>query len=50
MTRQAAKIPDAMVSAEELRQLRIGLRDGFGNSGRIVDAIKLEQTLTAYLG
>ncbi len=50
MMRHAATIPETGVSAEELRQLRIGLRDGFGDSSQIVDATKLEQILTAYLG
>ena len=42
-------IADASVSTEELRQLRIRLRDGFGGNGQISEAGKLEQILSAYL-
>lgn len=42
-------IVDTSVSMEELRQLRIRLRDGFGGNCQISEADKLEQILSAYL-
>jgi len=47
--RQATKIVDTSVSTEELRQLRIRLRDGFSNDGQISETVNLEQILSAYL-
>ncbi len=49
MMRQAVKITDTCVSAEELRQLRIRLSDEFGDNSQFSEGTNLDEILDVYL-